>query len=303
MPAFLAPLIGLAAGAVGKALQNSSQVRANYTGWQRDNNMYEWQRSDALADWNMQNQYNSPKAQMQRIKEAGLNPNLVYGDGATTPSVPIRTSSQGNTPSKAPELGDMSFVNNSLLQGQDLEIKKAQVDNLKVQNRLMEADAILKGLDAVQKGKTNEKLDMEVTGMKETYMDLLRTRLYGQQLDNTQKDRNIQFTEDENQRKAASNAQSLQQGAEQILLIRAQTAQTLAQKVKINEEIALLKKDNIIRQLDVKLSQAGIRPGTKPWDNIFNQLFEKGSDVHKNAKQLLDKIDSFLPALLKMNAQ
>lgn len=31
--------------------------------------------------WKMQNEYNSPKAQMQRFKEAGLNPNLIYGKG------------------------------------------------------------------------------------------------------------------------------------------------------------------------------------------------------------------------------
>lgn len=29
--------------------------------------------------WNMQNQYNLPKNQMQRLKDAGLNPNLIYG--------------------------------------------------------------------------------------------------------------------------------------------------------------------------------------------------------------------------------
>lgn len=31
--------------------------------------------------WNMQNLYNDPKAQMQRLKSAGLNPNMVYGSG------------------------------------------------------------------------------------------------------------------------------------------------------------------------------------------------------------------------------
>lgn len=31
--------------------------------------------------WNMQNEYNTPKAQMARFAEAGLNPNLIYGAG------------------------------------------------------------------------------------------------------------------------------------------------------------------------------------------------------------------------------
>ena len=31
--------------------------------------------------WKMQNAYNAPKQQMSRLKEAGLNPNLMYGKG------------------------------------------------------------------------------------------------------------------------------------------------------------------------------------------------------------------------------
>lgn len=31
--------------------------------------------------WNMQNEYNSPKNQMKRFSDAGLNPNLMYGKG------------------------------------------------------------------------------------------------------------------------------------------------------------------------------------------------------------------------------
>lgn len=34
-----------------------------------------------LEMWNLQNEYNSPKAQMQRFKEAGLNPMLAYTQG------------------------------------------------------------------------------------------------------------------------------------------------------------------------------------------------------------------------------
>lgn len=43
--------------------------------------------SKDLEMWNLQNLYNQPKSQMQRYKEAGLNPNLIYGSG---------TSSAGN---------------------------------------------------------------------------------------------------------------------------------------------------------------------------------------------------------------
>jgi hypothetical protein len=34
--------------------------------------------------WEMQNAYNTPKMQMSRLKDAGLNPNLIYGNSANT---------------------------------------------------------------------------------------------------------------------------------------------------------------------------------------------------------------------------
>ena len=68
---------------------------------------YKRQRADNRQDattaynrsiemWNMNNAYNDPSAQMERLKQAGLNPNLVYGGGATTtasaPSAPQASS-------------------------------------------------------------------------------------------------------------------------------------------------------------------------------------------------------------------
>lgn len=49
-------------------------------------------RKFALKMWNLQNEYNTPLAQMDRLRAAGLNPNLVYGGGmnntASSPDVP-----------------------------------------------------------------------------------------------------------------------------------------------------------------------------------------------------------------------
>ena len=50
--------------------------------------------------WKMQADYNSPQAQMQRFKDAGLNPNLVYGQGSDGN---MSTAPQMVTP-EAPEL-------------------------------------------------------------------------------------------------------------------------------------------------------------------------------------------------------
>jgi hypothetical protein len=47
--------------------------------------------------WNMQNAYNTPLEQMRRLKEAGLNPNLMYGKGTTGNAVQIAPSKRPDT--------------------------------------------------------------------------------------------------------------------------------------------------------------------------------------------------------------
>lgn len=64
--------------------------------WQKQN-----ERNDMM--WHRQNEYNSPAMQMERMKEAGLNPKLMYQQGTTgntgiVTSSPIKTQS-GSTPS------------------------------------------------------------------------------------------------------------------------------------------------------------------------------------------------------------
>ena len=53
-----------------------------------------YQADYGLDMWNRQNLYNSPKEQMKRLIEAGLNPHLMYGQGtvgnAQTPSMPTQ---------------------------------------------------------------------------------------------------------------------------------------------------------------------------------------------------------------------
>lgn len=49
-----------------------------------DKRNYNYQLKKSRQAWDLQNAYNSPVQQMQRLKEAGLNPMLVYGSGNVT---------------------------------------------------------------------------------------------------------------------------------------------------------------------------------------------------------------------------
>lgn len=92
----------------------------------------EYQYSKNLDMWHMTNAYNSPTAQMQRLKAAGLNPNLVYGNGATTEAAKAPSYDAPNLQAYTGRnygVGDAVATSLQYLQNQ------AQVENMKEQNR------------------------------------------------------------------------------------------------------------------------------------------------------------------------
>lgn len=72
-------------GYTTKDMADYSQAAYNYQ-------MQQQQQAFELEMWNLKNQYDSPAAQMQRYQDAGLNPNLIYG----------QQNVSGNTPQGSP---------------------------------------------------------------------------------------------------------------------------------------------------------------------------------------------------------
>ena len=98
--------VGAAANAVMSGLQGSRDTFNNQQEWYQwikqkqadkkygldefdksfiyNSALANYQNELALQNWNRENVYNSPEQQMQRYLAAGLNPNLVYGAGASS---------------------------------------------------------------------------------------------------------------------------------------------------------------------------------------------------------------------------
>lgn len=116
--AFL-PLIGQGVSALSTMLTNRAQKKTNL-------DIYNTQRQDALADWNKQNQYNSPAAQMQRYKDAGLSPHLIYGQQNTAPAI---RSTEAKAPQfMAPNIDVSGAANPLLVQAQ---LKNIEANTIK----------------------------------------------------------------------------------------------------------------------------------------------------------------------------
>lgn len=140
--------VGSLLGGVGSSAMNNKAVRdtnkanmeiAKYQAqWQQQENEKAYQRS--LNMWNLQNEYNSPTQQMARIRAAGLNPNLVYGNGVagnSAGSTPQYEPAKFNAPTMQAYRGWNLGISDAISQFLAYRTVKAQVDNMEAQNSLI----------------------------------------------------------------------------------------------------------------------------------------------------------------------
>lgn len=140
--------VGSLLGGVGSSAMNNKAVQdtnkanmeiAKYQAqWQQQENEKAYQRS--LNMWNLQNEYNSPTQQMARIRAAGLNPNLVYGNGVTGNSfgsTPQYEPAKFNAPTMQAYRGWNLGISDAISQFLAYRTAKAQVDNMEAQNSLI----------------------------------------------------------------------------------------------------------------------------------------------------------------------
>ena len=140
--------VGSLLGGLGSSAMNNKAVRdtnkanmeiAKYQAqWQQQENEKAYQRS--LNMWNLQNEYNSPTQQMARIRAAGLNPNLVYGNGVagnSAGSTPQYEPAKFNAPTMQAYRGWNLGISDAISQFLAYRTAKAQVDNMEAQNSLI----------------------------------------------------------------------------------------------------------------------------------------------------------------------
>lgn len=99
--------------------------------------------------WNANNDYNSPASVMQRLEEAGLNPNLVYDNGgasyqATMPTAAKRAPSDFHID---PGLNALTFQQLENMEAQN-DLTRQQDKNAQTQNRILDANARIAEKDA-----------------------------------------------------------------------------------------------------------------------------------------------------------
>lgn len=182
---------------VSTLIQNRSQKKAQEREFKNNKEM-----------WNLANQYNTPEMQMERLRDAGLNPNLVYGTGAVG-----NTSTQ--TPKyQAPNLQriPLEVINplNVLGAFADLKQKNAQadkarseadwIDSQKVQQvvkTMLDNKALgeligAKGWQAKRDDKRNKSVDLRFEGSSQQLLKS-QAEVKGKEMDNALKKFQVEF--------------------------------------------------------------------------------------------------------------
>lgn len=264
--------IGAGANVLSQGINALVQSGANKKNWKRAREAYTIERRDNLADWNMQNAYNHPSEQMKRLKEAGLNPNMVYGNGnAITTAQPVKNANQ-EAPTVNPIQLDLGGIVQQFIQAQQLQ---QQTDNLREINKLLELQQQEKNLKNVLTDLNISRQDraLRMDDLKLAAMPgQINLGLEAMRLKNAQTTAQTTYTLNENQRRALLTTQSLKEGLKRLYQMDLDRAYTRVKMAQGSQQIAeskqrvqnlqkalqLLDKDGSIKDFEIELNRRGV---------------------------------------------
>lgn len=242
--------IGWAVGAAQDAFnwQNAERNTLRERRWNQAD--YAQQRRDAQADWERNNSYNTPEQQMQRLREAGLNPNLVYGKGADNTAQAINQTKM--TPSKS--LLSPPLTRNYLMESAQLNQTKAQTDNLYKQNAVLAQEALLKAANIAQVGSitAKSKFDLQqAQALNETTIAQARANL-------TSTEQKTYLDAERFQNESTKLQSDLKVAAQNIAESKVRAAKTDEERKNAIETRNILKNEAKVKEFEAKLAQMNL---------------------------------------------
>lgn len=124
--------------------------------------------------WNMANEYNSPVNQMNRLKQAGINPSLAFGSGSVAGNTSTQTPKyQMTSPTVHNMPSEPLNVIGVLSQYQDYKSRQVQTNNLEEQNLLIKQQQQKQMLENAYLAKTlGYRINQSATAEQKGYQNL-----------------------------------------------------------------------------------------------------------------------------------
>lgn len=273
-----APVILGGAEILSQGINAVTTIGQNKKNRQFAEKMYNIQRGHALEDYAMQNQYNSPAEQMRRLKEAGLNPNLVYGNGAVATGGSVRSSSNANPQTEAPRVD----LGNAVTKYLTAKIQDAQYDNLTAQNKVLVEQAKNIAQDTLNKkfgtdlkefdfNFKTENRNRELYKREQTNINLFKQGgLTDAQIANTKERTRTEI--EMRQPRVQQILQSVGESIQRVLNMRIQAAKTEAEISYILTQIENASKDGKLKEIDIQLKKHGVSWSDPAWQRKILSL-------------------------------
>lgn len=251
MPLLL-PAATLIAGGASSAGQVAGSILTNRT----NKKLSREARAYDFKMWNLQNEYNTPKAQMERYKEAGLNPNLIYGNGSVSGNAsPVPRSPVTTVENPLKGLDLVNTVMSAISAYNDIRVKDQTISNMKTQEEFTKTKMATETQNAILKRYLGEESLRKTKGLEFKNEILKNQALFAPQL-----------------------SQANLENAYATLKLRRQQAQLNPQKFELNKIDMALKALQL--EMDSKLKPYGLTQK----DNYFMRLPALLYDAIKNLK-------------------
>ena len=186
--------VGLASGIFSGIGANKRQKRAIQAQKEENERAREWSHNEAVyqnqvARENVENEraYNSPSAVMQRLKDAGLNPDLMYGNGASGLVDGNVAQSAGANSVPPANVGDIiagtPTMAESLMTGAAYAKTIAETQNIKADTVKKEGEVQSLDIDNFIKSATKSdvikltNLDVQLTKSQAEYTDAQKSKI------------------------------------------------------------------------------------------------------------------------------
>lgn len=285
--------MGISAGA-GAAISAGAGLLGNIVGGIGRRRRERRAEERAIRFWNMQNEYNSPKAQMQRLKDAGLNPNLIYG-GSTQGA----TGQAGSIDNVKPDDYDFQNPLSELGRFQDFSKNVVQTNNARLQSENIAANTIASLAKTAGQLSKNKTLAAEASVAK----DLFNTQVDAIKASINLTNQKVLREELDNYYKDASMVNRIEQSLQDLQLTK-NRIKNVIQSIKesgqrINESKSRVELQNLEKQYkeqENELMRNGVSKND-PW--YARMLVQYGEDLRRLAPGNDDKRDSFLTYFIK----
>lgn len=275
-PVGLGALINVAGNVATAQANQSNAMQQDRVNTRRAYEQYQIQKKDAIEFWNMQNSYNAPEAQMQRLEAAGLNPALMYGQGsggageASNIQVPSMNSTPldiRNTHADMGGIGTMWY--DTQLKAQSLDNLKKDADLKDRQGALLAAQE-LKTLSETKRYdfdlmRDDRSLDWDMQAREAKAKGFIIENQYRSNEDARQ-DSRLRIEEARNKREGVRLGMDLRTAVTN----QVNTMQDTKNKITQNE---LMELDKKLRNWEIKMNESNISKNDPYYVRLANQAY------------------------------